>query len=144
MSDEISAKSIHSVLWGCDDGRDVVCFAAGTEAEAQRCLELLRELRDVGGDDRFRYRVEELKDEEYAEGIVGLEDWEADPEQLDGLIERLQLDIVEAAEDAKCTIEDEIGDLENEIEDLMERVASKRAEIAAIDLRLSLIICAEV
>ena len=49
MSDEISAKSIHSVLWGCDDGRDVVCFAAGTEAEAQRCLELLRELRDVGG-----------------------------------------------------------------------------------------------
>ena len=63
---------------------------------------------------------------------------------MDGLIERLQLDIVEAAEDAKRTIEDEIGDLENEIEDLMERVASKRAEIAAIDLRLSLIICAEV
>jgi len=144
MSDEISAKSIHSVLWGCSDGRDVVCFAAGTEAEADRCLDLLRELSDLGGDERFTYLVRKLSGEEYAEAIVDLENWEADPEELDGLIERLQADIGEAAEEAKCAIEDEIGDLESEIAALIERVESKKVAIAAIDLRLSMIICAEV
>lgn len=144
MAEECSTRALHSVVWGWDDGRNVICYAAGTEAEAKRCRDLLRELRNFGDDDRFTYLVRELTDEEYAEEIVGLEDWEADPEELDGLIERLQVDIVEAAEEAKRTAEDEIGELENDIEELMERVASKKAAIAAIDVRLSLIISSEV
>lgn len=144
MSDESSGRTMLSVVWGCHDGRDVVRYAAGTEAEAERCRDLLHELSNLGGDERFTYLVRKLSDEEHAEAIVDLEDWEADPEELNGLIERLQADIGEAAEEAKCAIEDEIGDLESEIAALMERVESKKAAIADIDLRLSVIICAEV
>lgn len=130
MSDERFDKGIYSVSWGCDDGRDVVCYATGTEAEAERCRTLLRELRDLGGDDRFRYGVRELSDEEYAAEIVNLEAWEADPEDLDGIIERLRTDIGEAVEEAKQAAENEISDLDDEIADLTDRIKSKKAAIA--------------
>lgn len=130
MSDERFEKDTHSVSWGCDDGRDVVCYATGTEAEAERCRNLLRELRHLGGDDRFKFGVRELSDEEYAEEIVDLEAWEVDPEDLDGIIERLQTDIGEALEEAKQAAENEIDDLDDEIVDLTDRINAKKAAIA--------------
>lgn len=62
MAEECSTRALHSVVWGRDDGGNVICYAAGTEAEAKRCRDLLRELRNFGDDDRFTYLVRELTD----------------------------------------------------------------------------------
>lgn len=142
MCDNGAAKGIYSIYWP-RGGRDVICYALGTEAEAERCRELLAQLRGLVGDDGFTDSVRALSDEQYAEEIIDLADWEADLEELGNLFELLLIDIIEAGEEAKRAQADQIVDLESDIAELRCSIAAREAAIVAIEATVSAVIAAE-